>query len=148
MRTLLLALAVLTSIAGCDGNSTQEIRLEIAESPSSAFPNAVNCGNAAPLRQLAANDRSRVGQSRSDHERIWVGSRANFRATLAVIADLKCRVTHAEADDALKPAFEAARKAEATDSAYEKTRRFNEANFAATRAVELLTERLVAPGAK
>ena len=147
VRTLLLVLAVPTSIAGCDGTHTASLEIA-AESASSAIPTGVTCGNAPELRQRAANDRSRVGASRSDHERISVGSRANFLATLAVIADLKCRVTHAEADDVLKLAFEAARKAEATDSVYEKTRGFNEANFAATRAVELLAERLAGPATK
>jgi hypothetical protein len=141
VRTLLLALVVLTSIARCDGNGTQVVSLEIAESPSSALT-AVNYGDAPQLRQRAAEDRRRVDQSRSDHERISAGSRANFLATLAVIADLKCRVPHAEAEEVLKLALAAARKAGATDSVYEKTRGFNEATFAATRAVELLTERL------
>jgi hypothetical protein len=146
--TLLFALVVLTSIAGCDGNGTQvDVSLGIAESPSSALT-AVNCGDAPQLRQRAAEDRRRVDQSRSDHERISAGSRANFLATLAVIADLMCRVTHAEAEEVLKPALEAARKAEATDSVYEKTRGFNEATFAATRVVELLTERLAASAKK
>ncbi len=143
---VLLALVVLASIAGCDGPST--VSVELMEAPSSAIPAAVNCGNAAQLRERAASDRTRVGQSRSDHERISVGSRANFLATLAVVADLKCKVTHAEADEALRPALEAARKAEESDSVYEKTNGFNDASFMATRAAALLTERLPASAGK
>ena len=136
VRALLLA-AVLMSIAGCDGPST--LSVELMEAPSSAIPTAVNCGDAAQLRERVASDRTQVAQSRSDHERISVGSRANFLATLAVIADLKCTVTSTEADDLLKPALEAARRAAENDSVYEKTRGFIDAHFAATRAVALLT---------
>ena len=146
VRTVLLALAVLVSIAGCDGPAA--VSVELMEAPSSAIPATVSCGDAGQLRHRAANDRTQVGQSRSDHERISVGSRANFLATLAVIADLKCKVTSTEADDVLKPALEAARKAEENNGIYEKTRGFNDANFAATRAVALLTERLSAASGK
>jgi hypothetical protein len=145
VRTWPLALTVLMSIAGCEREPV--LSADIVEA-SSGIPAAVTCGNASQLRQRAANDRSRVGESRSDHERISVGSRANFLATLAVIADLKCKVTDAQADDAIKPALEAARRAEETDSVYEKTRGFNDAGFAAMRAIALLTERLPAPPAK
>ena len=142
-RTLLLALTVLTSIAGCDG--PQVLSVEVVES---AIPTAVSCGQSGQLRERAANDRSRVGESRSDHERISLGSRANFLATLAVVADLKCTVTGTDAEEPLKAALEAAHKAESTNSVYEKTRGFNEANFAAIRALKLLTERLARPATK
>ena len=147
VRTLPLVLAVLTSIAGCDGTHTTSLEIA-AESASSAIPTGVTCGNAPELRQRAANDRSRVGASRSDHERISVGSRANFLATLAVIADLKCKVALAAADEALNPALQAAREAQSNASVYEQTRGFHEADFLARRAVDLLIERLGAPGAK
>lgn len=49
---------------------------------------------------------------------------------------------------ALKVALEAARKAETTDSVYEKTRGYHQASFAATHAIDLLIERLTAPAAK
>ena len=54
----------------------------------------------------------------------------------------------AEVDEALKPALEAARQAESNASVYEQTRGFHEADFLARRAVDLLIERLGAPGAK
>ena len=143
LQALTLALAVLTSVAGCDG--PQVLSVELVES---AIPTAVNCGNGPQLRQRAADDRRRVDESRSDHERISVGSRANFLASLAVIADLKCTVIRTEADEPLKTALEAAHKAESTDSVYEKTRGYHQASFAATRAIDLMTERLPAPAAK
>ena len=140
MRALVPALAILTSIAGCDG--AQHVSGGISESPSSAIPTAVHCGNGGQLRQHATNDRSRVNESRSDHERISIGSRANFLASLAVIADLKCKVSSPEADDMLSPALEAARKAEANSSVYEKTRGFAGADFTAHQAIDRLVQQL------
>jgi len=134
----LLAAAALLTVTGCGGDSS------VATESASAgvIPAAVSCGDAPALRQRAADDRRRIAESRSDQERISVGSRANLLASLAVIADLKCKVTLAEADEALKPALEAARKAAATKSVYEKTRGFNEASFAATGVVEALLARI------
>ena len=140
MRALVPALAILTSIAGCDGAT--HVSVELRESPSSAIPTAVHCRNGGQLRQLAANDRSRVGESRSDHERISIGSRANFLASLAVIADLKCKVSAPEIDDTLKPALEEARKAEANASIYEKTCGFAEADFTAHQVIDSLIQQI------
>jgi hypothetical protein len=108
----------------------------------------VNCGDAPQLREHAGNDRRRVDQSRSDHERISIGSRANFMASLAVIADLKCKVTLAEAADTLEAALESARKAEGNTSVYEKTRGFADADFQAHRLIEQLVQRLGEPSTK
>ena len=140
IRALVLALAILASIAGCDG--AQHVSVELRESPSSAMPTAVHCGNGGQLRQRAANDRSRVDESRSDHERISIGSRANFLASLAVIADLKCKVSSPDVDDMLKPALEAARKAEANASIYEKTRGFAGADFTAHQVIDSLVQQI------
>lgn len=136
MATLALALAVLASVAACNGE-----RRVVAESRS-VPPLAVNCGDAAQLRQHAADDRRRVDESRSDHERISIGSRANLLASLAVVADLKCKVSSPEVDDLLKPALEAAQEAEANASVYEKTRGFAGADFTAHRVIELLVQRI------
>ena len=140
MRTSVPVLAILTSIAGCDG--AQNVSVELRESSSSAIPTAVHCGNGGQLRQGAANDRGRVDESRSDHERISIGSRANFLASLAVIADLKCKVSAPEIDDTLKPALEAARKAEANSSVYERTRGFAAADFTAHQVIDSLIQQV------
>ena len=134
VRTLLLVLAVPTSIAGCDGTHTASLEIA-AESASSAIPTGVNCGNAPELRQRAADDRGRVDESRSDHERISVGSRANSwpRWPLSRISSAG---SPRRGRGPLKLALEAAHKAEATESVYEKTRGFNQASFAATRAID------------
>jgi len=100
------------------------------------------------LRQRAVDDRRQSDELRSDHERIYVGNRAGFFASLAIIADLKCKVTPAEADEALKPAFEAARKAEDTSSMYEMAFRWGEADFMATQVIALLVQQLPAPPSK
>ena len=113
----------------------------VAES-AGTMPTVVNCGDAAHLRQRAADDRRRVDESRSDHERISIGSRANFLASLAVIADLKCKVSSAGADEALKPAFEAAQRAETNKSVYEKTRGFAEADFMAHQVIDSLIQQV------
>jgi hypothetical protein len=142
MRALPLVLAILASVAACDSGR------QVVAGSRSVIPPAVNCGDAPQLLQRVAADRRQIGESRSDHERISVGSRANFLGTLALIADLKCKVVLAEVDEALKPALEAARQAESNASVYEQTRGFHEADFLARRAVDLLIERLGAPGAK
>ena len=140
VRTLVLVLPILTSIAGCDG--AQQLSGGISESSSSAIPTSVQCGNGGQLRQGAANDRRRVDESRSDHERISIGSRANFLASLAVIADLKCKVSSPDVDDMLKPALEAARKADANTSVYERTRGFAGADFTAHQVIDSLVRQV------
>ena len=133
---LLLVLALTSCLPACE--SRPDLSVDIVE----PMPTAVNCGDATRLREQAAHDRRRVEQTRSDHERISVGSRANFLASLAVIADLKCKVAVAEGDDTLKAALEAARHADANHSVYESTNGFNAANFKATQVVEALLGRL------
>ena len=136
MRTrMLFPAAALIALAACEGPRV------VAES-AGALPTAVNCGDATQIRQRAADDRRRVEESRSDHERISIGSRANFLASLAVIADLKCKVSSPEVDEMLKPALEAARSAEANASVYEKTRGFARADFTAHQVIDLLIQQM------
>jgi hypothetical protein len=108
-------------------------------------PTAVSCGDAAQLRQRAVDDRRQSAQTRSDQEKIYIGNRASFFASLAIVAELKCKVTLVQADEALKPAFEAARKAHETRSMYERAKQWGEANFMATQAIALLIQQLPAP---
>lgn len=142
LRTLFLALMVVPLITGCE--SRAETSVEVVE----PIPTAVNCGDAPQLRERAGADRRRVEQSRSDHERISLGSRANFLASLAVIADLKCKVTFTSADETLKRSLDLAREAESSDSIYEKTRRFHDADFTARQVIDMLIPRLVAAPVK
>lgn len=124
VRALPLTLAVLVPLtAGGNGNVAR----------ASPAPTAVSCTDAPQLRQRAVDDRRLSDELKSDHERIYIGNRASFFASLAIIADLKCRVTLAEADEALKPAFEAARKAEATRSMHERAFAWGKADFIALR---------------
>lgn len=139
-----LALAGLVAITACDG--ANKGGSDYAR-PSPA-PTAVNCADAAQLRQRALDDRRQSDETNSDQEKIVTGNRATFYASLAIIADLKCKVTLAEADEALKPAFDAARKAEATRSFYERAVQWGEAGFIVTQAVPMLMKQLPAPPSK
>jgi hypothetical protein len=132
--------AVAALIAGCSGT-----RVTVDRSPA---PTAVGCADAPQLRRRAVEDRRQSDELKSDQEKIWVGNRAGFFASLAVIADLKCKVTLAEADEALKPAIAAARRAEETSSLYERAFKWGEATFVATRVTELLIQQLTVPASK
>jgi hypothetical protein len=132
------ALAGLVVIAACDGPNTG------VDASRSAAPTAVNCADASGLRQQALDARRQREETSSDQTRIVAGNRASFFASLATIADLKCRGTLPEADEALKPALEAARKAEAADSFYERAAQWTEASYIAAQVVGMLTKRLAA----
>jgi hypothetical protein len=69
-------------------------------------------------------------------------NRATFYASLAIIADLKCRLPLPETDAVLKPAFGAARGAEGTSSFYERAVGWSDAAFLATQAVSTLMKQL------
>ncbi len=134
---LVVSLAGLVAMTACDGAKS--------DSDYTPAPTAVNCADAPRLRQRALDDRGRSIETSSDQEKIVAGNRATFHASLAIIADLKCRVTLAEADEALKPAFDAARKAEATSSFYERAVYWSEAGFIATQVVPMFLKQLSAP---
>lgn len=142
LRALPLALAII-ALTACDGGNTTS-----DYPPASPAPTAVSCADAPQLRQRAVDDRRQSDELDSDHERIYVGNRANFFASLAIIADLKCKVTLAEADEALKPALEAARKAETTSSMYERASRWGEADFIAAQVITVLIQLLPAQPTK
>jgi len=135
MRLLALISVLATSVAvtACGGGAA----------PAAPAPTAVGCGDAPQLRQRAIDDRRQSAELSSDQERIYVGNRANFFASLAIIADLECKVAPAAADEALKPAFEAARKAESTRSMYERAFRWGEADFIASQVIDRLIPQLV-----
>jgi len=143
LRGLTLVLAALPALTACDSGGAVT-----GNPPSSPAPKAVNCTDAPQLRQRAIDDRRQSDELKSDHEKIYIGNRASFFASLAIVADLKCRVTLAEADEALKPAFEAARKAEDTSSMFERAKRWSEADFIASQVITLLIQQLSAPPSK
>lgn len=141
--TVPLGFAAGVALSACD--SGNEARAASAPPP---LPTTVNCADAPQLRQRSADGRRRLDELTSDQEKISVGNRARFQASLAIIADLKCKVSAAEADDALKPALEAARTAEASRSFYEGAVLWGEADFAATQVIALLIRQLPAPPPK
>ena len=137
-RALTLVLATTVSLSAC-GN---------AISPAvSLTPTAVSCTDAARLKQQSIDDRRRADELKSDHERIYIGNRAGFFASLAIVADLTCLVTVPNADTALSPALEAARKAEASRSMYERAFRWSEANFMASQVIARQIQQLPARSA-
>jgi hypothetical protein len=140
-RTSVVALVVLAAVTACNngGSATGDY------APLSGIPTAVSCADSRELAEKAVADRKRSDASKSDQERIYVGNRASFFASLAIIADLKCRFVSPAADEALKPAFEAARKAEATRSTYEMAYRWGEADYIASQAIALLVQQIPAP---
>jgi len=135
---IIVAVLGFAAIAACDGANK-------GGSDYSPAPTAVDCADAPQLRQRALDARRQSVETTSDQEQIVAGNRATFYASLAIIADLKCKVTLAEADEALKPAFDAARKAEATRSFYEEAVHWGEAGFIATEVVPMLMKQLSAP---
>jgi hypothetical protein len=109
------------------------------------LPSTVNCTDAADLRQRGSIDRRRSAELTSDQEKVDTANRAVFLASLATIADLKCKVTAAdatEADVALQRTLDAARKATSTRGFYERSNAWTEANFTATEVIALLVKRI------
>ena len=134
----LTQLAVLLLIGSCDaqGEASDHTRR------STALPANAACADVPQLRQHAADDRLRMAEGSSQQTRIVVGARANFLASLAIVAQLRCIVMHAEENDALQGALEVARRAERASSFYEQASRWNEANYALTRVIDDLVQRL------
>ena len=137
-RTIPVALVAAFALAACVSDGTND---DPRASPAPA-PATVTCQDSAQLKQWAVDDRRYADGRKSDHEKIYIGNRASFFASLANIADLKCKVTLAAADEALKPAIEAARKAEATSSMYERAQRWSEADFMASQVIAQLIQQL------
>jgi hypothetical protein len=105
-------------------------------------PTQVQCADAAQLRRQAADDRTQSAALRSDQERVIAGNRVNFLSSLALIADLKCKVQGGGSDEALRSALDAAREAAAAGGFYEAAQLWNQATFNATHAASLLAQQL------
>jgi hypothetical protein len=112
---------------------------------SSAAPDTIACADAPQLRQRAAEERRRSTESSGDQARLLLASRANFLASLTVVAELQCTATtDDEASEALQEALQIARAAEGTAGFYAQAAQWAEANFAATRAIDILVHRRAA----
>jgi hypothetical protein len=113
-----------------------------------AVPTEVHCGDAAQLRQRAADYRSQSTALEGDQERVTLGGRANFLSSLALIADLKCNVTGVDSDETLRSAFDAAHKALAAGRFYEAADLWNQATFNATQVASALTRQLASTASR
>ena len=138
MRTpnLLLVTAALVTAAGC-GQAR-----EASGAVATPIPTTVSCADLSDLKERALDARRRSAETTGDRARIIAGSRAKFAASLASIAQLKCRTTAGEVDAVLGKALEIARGAEATRSEYEAALRWTEADLVATDAISLLVGQL------
>jgi hypothetical protein len=133
------ALLLLTACEGGSGAATTTA----ARLPAEV---AAACADAPQLRQQASDELRQASAERGDQARIVRGARANFLASLAVFAELRCVTGHTADDHALDAALQAARSAETAGSFYEQANRWADANFEATSAVELLVQRLLPDG--
>jgi hypothetical protein len=136
--------AALMTIIGCGG----DYNLAGNSKGAAPLPVTVNCENAAQLRNQATQDRRSSRERSSDQEKIDLANRARFVATLATIADLRCKVSLPGADEILRRALEAARDAEDTGSFYARTLKWQEAGLIADEAVDLMIKGLPSPTAK
>ncbi len=109
-------------------------------------PTAVTCADGPQLRQRADDERLQISEMASDQGKIIGGSRASFYMSLAIIADLKCKDTSADADanTALSVALSAARDAEGAGTFYETALHWIEAGIAANQAIAALIGQLSA----
>ena len=128
----------LAAVLACNGGTVDD-----SGSPF-RIPTAIVCADNATLRQQAADDRGRSDAATSDQQKILLVSRANFVASLALIAELNCRGIR-PADDALKSVLDAARSADSAKSFYERARHWSEASLMATQLVQTLIQQLPAP---
>lgn len=140
---VVVALAGSGALAACEQGS--------ASARSASLPVSVGCADAADLRQRAGDDRRRSANLKSDQGKIDTANQAAFLASLATIADLKCKVTAAgtaDVDAALKRALDAAHKATSTRSFYERSNGWTAANFMASEVIALLVQRIPAGPAR
>jgi len=137
-RALPVTLAALVALSACE-------RSDRGDASASQVPTAVTCTDARQMRQQAIDDRHQIERLQSDQAKTIAANRASFFASLASIADLKCRVTLAEADRALIPALEAARRAEDAGSFYETAQKWAEAAFISIQVGALLIQQLPSP---
>lgn len=141
MRRLILSLAAFTAFTACESAPAT------SAAPVAALPTTVSCQDAATLRQRSQNDQRRAEATKSDQEKIFTNSRANYLASLAIVADLICGTPVAPAEATLAQAFKAAGEAEKTASFYAQAASLSVANLRASEAISILRQQLAtAPG--
>lgn len=134
---VVLVLAASGALAACEQGSVS--------ARSASLPASVGCTDAAALRQRAGDDRRRSADLKSDQAKIDTANQAAFLASLATIADLKCKVTAAgtaDVDAALKRTLDSAHKATSTRGFYERSSGWTDANFMASEVIALLAQRI------
>lgn len=139
-RSTCLAVPLAIALASCttEGSSA-------AERPSlGGVPSAVECTDAPVLRQRAEDNRGGLQELASDQAKIDAANSARFLASLAIIADLKCRTPLTEADQTLMSALELARNAANMSSFYQRAVAWNEANDRTLQVISMLVDRLPA----
>jgi hypothetical protein len=140
----LFVAATLATVIGCGG----DYNLASDSRGTAPLPASVKCQDAAQLRDRATRDRRSSSERSSDQEKIDLASRARFVATLAIIADLRCKVPLAETDEILRRALDAAREAEDTGGFYARTLKWQEASLIADEAVDLMISQIPDPTSK
>jgi hypothetical protein len=83
LRVLPWLLVSLLTVAACGGQVAGS-----GDVASVAVPTEVRCVDAARLKQAAADDRTKGAAVNSDQRRVSADNRANFFASLAIIAGL------------------------------------------------------------
>jgi hypothetical protein len=137
-RHLLLISAALFAAAACAPAG------EATGTSSAPLPTTVNCGDASTLKAQAADARRDIAEQKGDRAKIIKGNRAKFLASLAVVAELRCKASAGEVAALLEKALEVGRVAETTRSEYEAAREWTEADLVATEAITLLASQLPA----
>ena len=138
-RNLLLISAALFGAVGCAPAS------EATGASPAPLPTAVNCADASTLKARAADARRHMAQQTGDRAKIISGNRAKFLASLAVVAELRCKANAGDVEALLEKALEVGRAAETNRSEYEAARAWTEADLVAAEALALLVKQLPAP---
>jgi hypothetical protein len=143
----MFVVAAVVTMTGCGGG---DYNLAGDSRTAAPLPATVTCNDAGQLRDRATRDRDSSRTRSSDQEKVDLANRARFVATLATIADLRCKVSGPEpdAEEILRRALDAARDAEHTRGFYERTLKWQDADLIAGEAVALMIKRLPSPTAK
>jgi hypothetical protein len=141
MRSTTLGCALVAVVAATACGRGGDVSSDNVAAPvqtAAALPRAVGCSDASGLRERAAAERRRAAAETSDQARIVLGTRANYFALLAIFAELSCRVRAPDAQTALTRALDAAGRAVAASSFYEKVGHWSDAQSFVTDAIAAL----------
>lgn len=135
-----LTLAALAVVVAC------------AESPGDAVPQppdvtTLECTDGSQMRELAQEYYRRSVEQTGDQAKILLGGQANFHGSLAILADLQCRLTTPDADSVVNAVLQDGRAAASAPPFYEQAQSWGRANFAALQAIEMLTRQLTTSSA-